>query len=224
MKFPLEFDALDLATDELKAKLLPASRRLREIEKERAERRKVRSRMKTGGAATATTTGGPSKSSGDVEMANADVGAGANVSAGGEAAAATTAAVTATTGDAGVSAATVDEAVKDKGKGVEAGELEEESVYLDREISQMRALLDPSVMGDMGGSYTGLYDLVGECLSGPNCPALLLFVISLRLNFILTPTASYRDTQRCRCGCGPLHWVCEEEHIPCNSGFHRCWG
>lgn len=37
---------MDLVSDELKAKLLPVSRRLKEIEKERAERRKVRKRTK----------------------------------------------------------------------------------------------------------------------------------------------------------------------------------
>ena len=46
MKFPTEYDALDIATDELKEKLLPVSRKLKEFEKERAERRKVRKRTK----------------------------------------------------------------------------------------------------------------------------------------------------------------------------------
>ncbi|KAG7087727.1 hypothetical protein E1B28_013673 [Marasmius oreades] len=46
VKFPEVYDALDLVTPELKEKLLPASRRMLEIEKERAERRKVRRRTK----------------------------------------------------------------------------------------------------------------------------------------------------------------------------------
>jgi len=46
VKFPTEFDALDIVTDELKAKLTPVSSRLKAIEKERAERRKVRKRTK----------------------------------------------------------------------------------------------------------------------------------------------------------------------------------
>ena len=41
-----EFDALDIVTPELNEKLLPVSRRLKEIEKERSERRKVRKRIK----------------------------------------------------------------------------------------------------------------------------------------------------------------------------------
>jgi ubiquitin carboxyl-terminal hydrolase 14 len=47
VKFASEFDALDAATPELKEKLIPVSRRLKEIEKERSERRKVRKRTKT---------------------------------------------------------------------------------------------------------------------------------------------------------------------------------
>jgi ubiquitin carboxyl-terminal hydrolase 14 len=46
VKFPTEFDALDLVTEDLKAKLQPASRRLMEVEKERRDRRKIRKRTK----------------------------------------------------------------------------------------------------------------------------------------------------------------------------------
>ncbi|KIK95193.1 hypothetical protein PAXRUDRAFT_779329 [Paxillus rubicundulus Ve08.2h10] len=46
VKFTTEFDALDIVTPELKDKLTPVSRRLKEIEKERTERRKVRKRTK----------------------------------------------------------------------------------------------------------------------------------------------------------------------------------
>lgn len=56
MKFPLEFDALDLATDDLKTKLLPVSRRLKELEKERGERRKVRKRTKAAAPAASSST------------------------------------------------------------------------------------------------------------------------------------------------------------------------
>ncbi|KAG6334550.1 hypothetical protein ID866_4547 [Astraeus odoratus] len=46
VKFMTEFDALDVVTPELKEKLTPVSRRLKEIEKERSERRKIRKRTK----------------------------------------------------------------------------------------------------------------------------------------------------------------------------------
>ncbi|KAF9528754.1 hypothetical protein CPB83DRAFT_813265 [Crepidotus variabilis] len=69
VKFPEEFDALDLVTDELKNKLLPASRKLKEIEKERFERRKVRARRK-GVDAPAAAAAAPA-AGGDVEMSDA---------------------------------------------------------------------------------------------------------------------------------------------------------
>ncbi|EFI26871.1 ubiquitin carboxyl-terminal hydrolase 6 [Coprinopsis cinerea okayama7 len=75
VKFPLEFDATDLATDELKAKLLPASRKLKEIERERAERLKVRKKTKvaTGPAqpAAAESSSSGATGGGDVEMSDA---------------------------------------------------------------------------------------------------------------------------------------------------------
>ncbi|KAK1228358.1 deubiquitinating enzyme [Marasmius sp. AFHP31] len=55
VKFPEVYDALDTVTPELKQKLLPTSRRLQEIEKERAERRKVRKRTKASQEAAKTT-------------------------------------------------------------------------------------------------------------------------------------------------------------------------
>ncbi|KAI0339115.1 cysteine proteinase [Trametopsis cervina] len=47
VKFPLEFDATDIVTDELKEKLLPVNTRLKTVEKDRAERRKVAARTKS---------------------------------------------------------------------------------------------------------------------------------------------------------------------------------
>lgn len=56
MKFPREYDALDIATEELKAKLQSASRRLMEIEKDRMERHKVRKRMRNNASGSQTGT------------------------------------------------------------------------------------------------------------------------------------------------------------------------
>lgn len=134
MKFPTELDAVDFATEELQAKILPASRKLKEVEKERFERRKIRKRTKnvtTSKAATSstveatTTAPGPD---GDVAMA-----------------------------DAGPSSAE-----QDKGKATVEGELEDESVYRGREEKELAGLADPDLKKDIGASQTGLYDLVGE--------------------------------------------------------------
>ncbi|KAI6037941.1 hypothetical protein EDC04DRAFT_3026642 [Pisolithus marmoratus] len=56
VKFMTEFDALDIVTPELAQKLTPASRRLKEIEKERSERRKVRKRTKVAQSAAPAPT------------------------------------------------------------------------------------------------------------------------------------------------------------------------
>jgi len=80
VKFPLELDALDFATDDLKQKLLPASRKLKEFERERAERRKVRAKTKVvapsapvPSAVGSSSSGEPAATeAGDVEMADAD--------------------------------------------------------------------------------------------------------------------------------------------------------
>jgi len=46
VKFPTELEALDLVTDELKARLVPVNSRLQEISKDRADRRMQRKRTK----------------------------------------------------------------------------------------------------------------------------------------------------------------------------------
>lgn len=47
VKFPLELDASDFATADLQKRLLPVSRKMTEISKEREERTKVRRRVKS---------------------------------------------------------------------------------------------------------------------------------------------------------------------------------
>lgn len=136
VKFPTEFDALDLATDELKAKLLPVSRRLKEIEKERAERRKVRKRTKiapSNSAIASTTTA--TTATVDVEMGDVS-------------------------GVMPADAPVPARGVGEKGKAVAGGELEDESVYRVQELSELEALVAEDVRQDVGCSVSGLYDLV----------------------------------------------------------------
>lgn len=139
MKFPLEFDALDLATDELKEKLVPVSRRLKEVEKERNERRKVRKRTKN---APSTSSKPATTATPDVEMGDAS---------------GSTATATATAeGSTAEEAAPAEE--------VKGGELAEESTYRTKELSELESLISPDVKNDVGCSVSGLYDLVGEPL------------------------------------------------------------
>lgn len=135
VKFPTEFDVIDLLTDELKAKILPVSRKLKEVEKERSERRKVRKRTKN----VASTSSAPVGA--DVEMA--DLSTSAPIVASGVAAEATAEGETAK-------------------KEINGGELEEESVYNTKELAELEALVSPDLKNDIGCSVTGLYDLVGE--------------------------------------------------------------
>lgn len=104
---------MDIVTPELKDKLTPVSRRLKEIEKERFERRKVRKRTKNAPQGSAP---------------------------------------------AAESSMNVDEPSAPS----TAGELEDESVYRARELSELEALVDPESKADFGCSVTGLYELVGE--------------------------------------------------------------
>ncbi|KAJ6539926.1 hypothetical protein B0H10DRAFT_2203739 [Mycena sp. CBHHK59/15] len=141
VKFPTEYDAVDLCSDGLKAKLMPVSRRLKAVEKEREERRKVRRRTKVVAtpAASASTSAAPAAGARDVEMADA-----------------TPVAVT----DVAAPAVEV-EAEADKGKAKEeGGALEGESVYRERELAELEALVDPELKADVGCSISGLYELV----------------------------------------------------------------
>lgn len=126
-------------TKDLQEKLLPASRKMKDIEKDRRERRKVRKRTKQNVAAAGPSSSAPAPavaaSSGDVEMAD----------------------VSATTAEGA--------ATSEEGKGKEAvhdGELEDESVYRKKEAEQLAQLINEDIKKDIGASTTGLYELVGK--------------------------------------------------------------
>jgi len=135
VKFPQEFDALDLATDELRAKLLPASRRLKEIEKERGERRKVRKRTKQAAPAAAGPSSAIAPATTDVEMADASPAQ-------------------------AVSTEGVASAGGSKDKEVGLGEPEDEITLRKKETAELAQLIDEEVKRDVGCSATGLYELV----------------------------------------------------------------
>ncbi|KAI1787341.1 cysteine proteinase [Ganoderma leucocontextum] len=135
VKFPTEYDALDIATPELKEKLLPISRKLKELEKERAERRKVRKRTKAAQPAK--------DKEGDVQM--------------GEASSSTAAQPPA---ESSSTSAAEGEGEGEKGKAVAGAELEDESVYREKEGKELDALVHPDLKKDAGASVTGQYELV----------------------------------------------------------------
>ncbi|KAJ7153476.1 hypothetical protein C8R43DRAFT_1002161 [Mycena crocata] len=144
VKFPTEYDAVDLCSDELKARLLPVSRRLKAVEKEREERRKVRRRTKVAAPAPSTSAvpaaAGPTA---DVEMADAAP------------------AAVAAEAVPSISAMEVEGEGADKGKAKEeGGALEDESVYREREFAELEGLVDAGLKTDVGCSVSGLYELV----------------------------------------------------------------
>ncbi|KAH9922256.1 cysteine proteinase [Fomitopsis serialis] len=100
VKFPTDFDVLDLVTDELKAKMLPLVTRFREIEGERSERRNIRKK-------TALRV-----------------------------------------------------AREQKALASGSAPAEDESVYREREKTQLEALVNPDLQADVGCSLTGQYELV----------------------------------------------------------------
>jgi len=75
VKFPTEFDALDIVTDELREKMQPVARKRTEIEKARDERRKVRKRTK----AAAPAAQPPNANAGSAAEANAENSGGGDV-------------------------------------------------------------------------------------------------------------------------------------------------
>jgi len=142
VRFPVELDALDWATDDLRAKLLPASRKLKELEKERVERRKVRTKTKQVAgpsvpvpAVDPAPTPANTVATTDVEMAEASPTA-ASDTTGGE------------TSEA-----------KDKAKDTSDAE-EDELTVRKKEVEEFSKLVDESVKTDIGASPTGLYELV----------------------------------------------------------------
>jgi len=126
VKFPNEYDALDLVTDDLKAKLQPVSRRLMEIEKERKERQKIRKRTKGRPSAVAAALDSQSPETAQSTSASVDV-----------------------------------DMTNEERETEEAGaRLLDETVYREKERTELEALIDPNVKEDVGASPTGLYELV----------------------------------------------------------------
>ncbi|KAN0141942.1 hypothetical protein V8E53_000404 [Lactarius tabidus] len=133
VKFPNEFDALGIATDELREKMRAITSRRAEIEKARDERRKVRKRSRA--AVPAAQTPGVNAPGSATE---------ANVEA------------PASSGDVAM-----DEGTNEPGPEQPSDvELRPEEWYREQETTELSALVDPSIKSDIGASQTGLYDLV----------------------------------------------------------------
>ncbi|KAL5525365.1 UBP6 [Sanghuangporus sanghuang] len=152
--FPQELDVLNLCTDQLRDKLTPVNKRLKEIEKDRAERRKVRKRTKN----VLADASGTSVSINDPVQPGISVSESSSVivqapsPAGGEPLTADAAAASST------SQSSLD---KGKAKELDGVVLEAENEYRTRELAELEALVPEDIKSDVGSSWTGLYELIG---------------------------------------------------------------
>ncbi|KDQ16979.1 hypothetical protein BOTBODRAFT_106145 [Botryobasidium botryosum FD-172 SS1] len=147
VKFPFELDVLDLVTDELKDKLRPLNSKLKEIEKERDERKKVRRKTKTSiVAAAAAAAGAPSSAGGDITMQDAPSSS------------------SSAPGPGAGEGSEIGEIPRTNAAGeleLVPGVLEDENVIRAREEKTLSALVDPEIAEDTGASLHGLYELCG---------------------------------------------------------------
>ncbi len=138
VKFPFDLDVVDLLTDDLKKKILPVNNALKQIDKDRRERAKIRARAKVQHDA---------KKAEDATRATAE-GAMQGVTS--------TAAATAAPSEPTMA---VDGAEEGKKAPVE-GELVDEAEARAEEAKKLRALVDPELAADAGANVTGMYELV----------------------------------------------------------------
>ncbi|KAH7103506.1 cysteine proteinase [Auriculariales sp. MPI-PUGE-AT-0066] len=135
VKFPLELDAAEWCSEDLRAKMRVASDKSKEIERERRERDKVRKRTKS------TLGSGEPGADGDVQMAEASTSAGDTAPLPARDAADTSAA------PAAAPAA--------------GGDLRPEAEYRTKEREELEKLVHADLKSDIGASQTGLYELAG---------------------------------------------------------------
>ncbi|TKY86087.1 hypothetical protein EX895_004912 [Sporisorium graminicola] len=147
VKFPFVLDATPFLTDELKEKTKETNLAIKQIEKDRDERAKIRKRAKARRIAEEKAAREAKKDgTGDVAMTDANAGADSTSTAAGAAAGAET-------GDAAAAAS-------DSKLGVELSE-EEELAQRAKERQQIQATIHPDLLADTGCNPSALYELVG---------------------------------------------------------------
>ncbi|KZS89404.1 cysteine proteinase [Sistotremastrum niveocremeum HHB9708] len=143
VKFPFEFDALDLCTPELKQKLQPANTKLKDIARDRRDRQRVRKRAKKARAEQDRVV-----AEGSAQMMSDIIAPAIRESM--------------ESGSASrsiqITQNEVDETLA-RLRDIRAGELEDETIIRERERKEIDALLDKDLLQDTGSSLTGLYDL-----------------------------------------------------------------
>lgn len=129
-------DVLDLVTDDLKQKLLPVNVRLKEMEKERQERRKVRGKIHKKHTTPSTDRlGGPAPPASPTAI----VGGGGNSTV--------------------AEGMDVDDSTPNPGLD---DDFADEAAFRRREEEELSGLVHPDLKADVGANVSGMYELVGS--------------------------------------------------------------
>lgn len=159
VKFPFDLDVLDLVSEDLKKKILPLNEKLKDVDKDRRERAKIRRRAKVAQQEQVDEARG--KENDRKAGIERDPALGAEAMA----AAAAAKAAKAAEGDApmetdaaastSAEAMAVDEPVK-----ALDGELVDEPTKRNEEAQLLRSLVAEDLAADVGANVSGLYELV----------------------------------------------------------------
>ena len=162
VKFPFDLDVIDLLTDELKKQVLPANEALKQIDKDRQERAKVRRRVRV--AKEEAVNDARSK----VNDARVGINRDPALSAANMAIAAAEklAAANAAAGDAmvvdeapAVASASVEVKMEEEKKELAAGELVDEPTKRAEEAKLFSSVVSEQLRADQGANFTALYEL-----------------------------------------------------------------
>lgn len=154
VKFPFELDAIELVTDDLKRKMQPLNDRLKDVDRDRRERAKVRRRAKAAQKERARMDAQKRSDAQrgierDPTLADEELKVSAEKATG------------KTIGGSAGAGADADVEMRDAGDGPRTteGELVDEPTKRREEAEELRKLIDPAIAADQGANASGLYEL-----------------------------------------------------------------
>lgn len=163
VKFPYDLDVLDLLSEDLKKKIAPVNDKLKEVDRDRRERAKVRRRAKVAHEAKVQEERGKvsdAKAGIERDPALSAASMAAAYKAAEEKTAAATAAASGSTSASTSDAMVVDEPVVEAKPVVADGELVDEPSKRAEEVTLLKSLVDKDLAKDVGANTTGMYELV----------------------------------------------------------------
>lgn len=163
VKFPYDLDVLDLLSEDLKKKIAPVNDKLKEVDRDRRERAKVRRRAKVAHEAKVQEERGKisdAKAGIERDPALSAASMAAAYKAAEEKAAAATAAASGSAAASTSDAIVVDEPVVEAKAVVADGELVDEPSKRAEEVALLKSLVNSDLAKDVGANTTGMYELV----------------------------------------------------------------